>query len=96
MSRWQYSTYLNDGKPIPTPFYRGWEGKRPSSFPWKQGDLNVPTPLGFARLYYSQGWTAVILWDSSAYFADRILTFDEMIELSEVHIKVLRIHSDAA
>jgi hypothetical protein len=90
MSRWQYSTYLNDGRPLVTPFYRGWDTKRPSSFPWKKGDLDCPTPLGRARLYYSQGWTAIVLWEGSSYFADRILTFDAMIDLSEIHFKVQR------
>jgi hypothetical protein len=54
-----------------------------SSFRFKDilADLETPAAIGYGRLYYQSGWTGVILWDGSSYFADGIFTFSEMIEL---------------
>lgn len=32
-------------------------------------------------MYYRQGWTAVVFWNSETFFAEQILTFDGMIDL---------------
>lgn len=32
-------------------------------------------------MYYRLGWTALVLWNTEAFFVEEILTFDGMIEL---------------
>lgn len=47
-------------------------------------DFQAPEVHGTARMYYRNGWTALVFWNSRMYFVDRILTFDAMIELMAV------------
>jgi hypothetical protein len=69
----------------PSPLMYQGDGKEDhvSTFRFKEilADLETPAAIGYARLYYKCGWTGVILWDGSSYFADGIFTFSEMIDL---------------
>ena len=61
----------------------GWPEIRPSSFSFQALDeIQRPPQHGTARLYYRNGWTGVVLWNGELYFAEQILTFDDMIELA--------------
>lgn len=72
--------------PSPRMYSGDEEEERVSTFRFKEilADLITPAAIGYGRLYYQSGWTGVILWDGSSYFADGIYTFDEMIELVQV------------
>lgn len=65
--------------------YEGWVDldKRPSTFKWEQMDFPIEDPpKGTARLYYRIGWTALVVWNGTIYFADEILGFESMIDLA--------------
>jgi hypothetical protein len=72
-----------DGEPQPRMYQANDEEPKVSTFQFKDSlvDLVTPAAIGSARLYYKNGWTGIIFWDSSAYFADGVYTFSEMIEL---------------
>lgn len=69
--------------PSPLMYTGDEEEEHVSTFRFKDilADLETPSAIGYGRLYYKTGWTGVILWDGSSYFADGIFTFSEMIEL---------------
>jgi hypothetical protein len=69
--------------PQPRMYQANDEEPKVATFRFKdnRADLVTPAAIGSARLYYKNGWSGVIFWDESAYFADGIYTFSEMIEL---------------
>jgi hypothetical protein len=75
-----------DYEPQPRMYQNNDEEPKVATFRFKdnQADLITPAAIGSARLYYKCGWSGVIFWDGSAYFADGIYTFSEMIELVSV------------
>ncbi len=75
-----------DFRPQPMMYRGNDEEPRVTTFRFKedQVDLITPAALGSARLYYHEGWTGIIFWDSSSYFADGVYTFEEMVELVSV------------
>jgi hypothetical protein len=57
------------------------DARRPSSFPFSKMSCAPGGRLYRARMYYRLGWTALVLWNTEAFFVEEILTFDGMIEL---------------
>jgi hypothetical protein len=55
--------------------------RRPSSFPFRSMHIAPGGRLNRARIYYRLGWTAVVFWNSEAFFTEEIRTFDGMMEL---------------
>ena len=65
--------------------FAGWDdlAQRPSTFRWEPIDFQPPKVANAGKLYYRNGWTAVIFWNHGIYFADEILTFEDMLNLIE-------------
>jgi hypothetical protein len=72
--------------PQPRMYQANEDEPKVSTFQFKDSlvDLVTPAAIGGARLYYKNGWSGVIFWDGSAYFADGIYTFSEMIDFVSV------------
>jgi hypothetical protein len=96
---WHHALDTTTGRrPIGLPWDK-WDGVlAPVYKPNSYGD-DAPQPEGVAWVHYRAGWTAVSYWDRSGpdtrkgsntgFFADRVLTFEQMMVLARRYFPVV-------